>query len=69
MSFSERAAARAEVVAARRRDARIAEIADQIERSGVRVETEREAVVLSGRGLARRWLDDARLRFAAEVGR
>ena len=70
MSLEERALVAAMAAAARVQRARIAEIAAELEgMAGIAVTEERDAVVIAARGLARRWLDDARLRFAIGGGR
>lgn len=69
-NFADRALARAEAVAAARQRARIETIAGEFDGiAGVGVSIERDAVVVAGRGLATRWLSDARLRFAMGPGR
>ena len=69
MSLADKAVARAEAVAAAQQRARIAAIAGEFEGiAGVGVSVERDAVVIAGRGLAARWLSDARLRFAVGAG-
>lgn len=70
MSLEEKALVAAEAAAARVQRARIAGIAGELDgMAGIAVTEERDAVVIAGRGLARRWLDDVRLRFAIGGGR
>lgn len=70
MSLEQRALVAAEAAAARMQRARIAGIARELDGiGGIAVTEERDAVVIAGRGLARRWLNDARLRFAIGGGR
>lgn len=70
MSLEQRALVAAEAAAARMQRARIAGIARELDGiGGIEVTEERDAVVIAGRGLARRWLNDARLRFAIGGGR
>ena len=70
MSLEQRALVAAEAAAARMQRARIAGIASELDEiGGIEVTEERDAVVIAGRGLARRWLNDARLRFAIGGGR
>jgi hypothetical protein len=59
--LSERVKERAEAVARAALDA--VEVAAR-ELPDVMVEREGDAIVIRGRGLLRRWLDDARLRFS-----
>lgn len=54
-------------IAERRRRAIAQAVADEI--AGVSASVEGEAVVLSGRGLMRRWMADARLRYFGSGGR
>lgn len=63
---SERAVVLGEAAAARRREALARELAGLPD---VAAAVEGEAVVLSGRGLAARLADEARLRFAGRIGR
>lgn len=58
---------RADAIAQRARAKTAAKLAGSIRAAvrGVQVEAEPSAVVLSGRGLMRRWLTDPALRFAA----
>ena len=58
----ERAGRKAEARARARRDALAQRLADELPR-GIRVERAGDAVRLSGRGLARRFALDARLRW------
>ena len=58
----ERAGRKAEARARARRDALVQRLADELPR-GIRVERAGDAVRLSGRGLARRFALDARLRW------
>ena len=70
MSLEDRALVAAEAVGARVQRARIAGIAGELDGiSGISVTEERDAVVIAGRGLAKRGLNDARLRFAIGGGR
>lgn len=63
----ERMTARAAAAAERRCRAVAAEIAREARAQGIAAEVEAEGVRLSGRGLAKRWLDDPRLRFLGRV--
>ena len=53
--------------AAQRR--RIADIEEVVARMGIRAETRADAVVLSGRGLVKRWLNETSLRFVTGLTR
>ena len=65
MSMSERLMARGERAVEERRARLVAAVMHDVEDvRGVAVEVERDGIVLSGRGLRRRWLSDPRLRFA-----
>jgi len=61
----------AETLAERRRAALIADNARRLAAAvpGVAVETTRVAIIVSGRGLLRRWINDARLRDLLRLGR
>ena len=54
---------RAEEAAERRQRATVERIAREMRGLGLRAATERGVVVLSGKGVARRWLADPALRF------
>ena len=69
MSLEQSALIAAAAAVARVQRARIAGIASELDGiAGISVTSERDAVVIAGRGLARRWLNDARLRFAIGGG-
>ena len=47
----------------------IEQIAAQVRQAGLTAVAGTESIVCSGRGVARRWLADPLLRFAARIGR
>lgn len=70
MRLEERALVAAEAAAGRVQRSRITGIAGELDAiAGITASEERDAVVIAGRGLLRRWLNDARLRFAIGGGR
>src|SRR5690349_8638529 len=59
----------AETAAQARRRLAVERIARDLQDLGIRAASDRNQLVLTGKGLARRWLTEPALRFAARLGR
>ena len=60
---------RAETAVQTRQRVTVERISGELEGLGVRAVSERDGIVLTGKGVLRRWLIDPALRFAARLGR